>query len=78
MSKESEIMQAIADHLGLDVSDVDRNASLRDDLSLGPLELNDLLNDLSQKFSVQFESDEISSLKRVEDLIVTIEDNLLG
>lgn len=74
---EKNIMQAIAEHLGLSIDDIDRHALLRDDLGLGPIELNDLLNDLSVKFKVSFELTEIDSLQKVEDLIVMVEDNLL-
>lgn len=77
MNQEGKILQAIADHLGLSVEDLDRNASLRDELNLGPIELNDLLSDLSQKFDVSFNEEEIEDLKRIDDLIVLIEDNLL-
>ncbi len=77
MSQEAQILQAIADHLGLSVEDLDRHASLRDELNLGPIELNDLLTDLSEKFDVNFTPEEIEDLKKVEDVIVLIEDNLL-
>ncbi len=74
---EKAILQAIAEHLGLSLDDIDRHAHLRDDLGLGPIELNDLLNDLSSKFKVSFDPTEIDSLQKVEDLIVMVEDNLL-
>lgn len=77
MNKEREIIEAIAEHLGLSPEDLDRRALLAEELNLGPIELNDLLSDLSQKFNVTFDPDEIEDIKRVEDLIVQIEDNLL-
>lgn len=77
MVQESEIIQAIAEHLGLSPEDVDRHASLREELNLGPIELNDLLSDLSQKFDVSFSEEDIEDLNKVSDLIVLIEDNLL-
>ena len=77
MSTEIEIIKAIAEHLGLAPEELDRNASLRDDLTLGPLELNDLLDDLKSHFKVSFEAEEISSVQTVNDLIVLIEDNLI-
>lgn len=76
-NQEIKIIQAIAEHLGLAPEDLDRGALLQEDLNLGPIELNDLLADLSQKFDVSFNTEEIERLKRVEDLIVLIEDNLL-
>lgn len=77
MTTEAEIIKAIAEHLGLAPEDLDREASLRDELNLGPIELNDLLSNLSQKFNVSFEADEVESIQKVDDLIVLIEDNLL-
>ncbi|MBI2018664.1 acyl carrier protein [Candidatus Daviesbacteria bacterium] len=74
---EKEILQAITEHLGLSVEDIDRNALLREDLSLGPIELNDLLNNLSQKFKITFDPSDVDGLKKVEDIIVLVEDNLL-
>ncbi len=74
---EKIILQAIADHLGLSLEDIDRNGLLREELGLGPIELNDLLNYLSQKFSVTIEPADVDSLQSIEDLIVLIEDNLL-
>lgn len=77
MNQEAQIIEAIAEHLGLAPDDLDRHTSLKDDLALGPLELNDLLSDLSQKFSVIFNPEEIEHLKKVEDLVMLVEDNLL-
>lgn len=77
MNQEREILEAIAEHLGLSAEDLDRRALLREELNLGPIELNDLLSDLSQRFNVTFEPDETEDLKKVEDIIVLIEDNLL-
>ena len=75
MNTEIEIIKKIADHLGLTPEELDRNASLRDDLALGPLELNDLLDDLKAHFKVSFEAEEIAHVLTVNDLIVLIEDN---
>lgn len=77
METEVQITQAIAEHLGLSSEDLDKGALLREDLGLGPLELNDLLSNLSQKFNVSFELDEIKNLKKLSDLIVLVEDNLI-
>lgn len=72
-----EIIKTIAEHLGLNPEDLDRHALLREELNLGPIELNDLLSALSNKFNITFDPTEVSTLKKVEDLIVLVEDNLL-
>lgn len=77
MKTSAEIIKVIAEHLGLSAEDVDPHALLREDLGLGPIELNDLLNYLSKKFNVSFEPDEIETVRNVEDLVVLVEDNLI-
>ncbi len=77
MPTAADIVKAIADHLGLNSDDLDRHALLREDLNLGPIELNDLLSHLSQKYGISFKSSEVEELTKVEDLIVLVEDNLL-
>lgn len=77
MIKDIQIIKAIAEHLGLSIEDLDRHALLREDLNLGPIELNDLLSDLSQKFDISFTAEETEDLKTIDDLIILIEDNLL-
>lgn len=77
MIQEKEILEAIAEHLGLLAEDLDRYALLREELNLGPIELHDLLVFLSEKFNVTFDSLDMEDVKKVDDLIVLVEDNLL-
>lgn len=77
MPTSVDIIKAIAEHLGLNPEDVDKHALLKDELGLGPIELNDLLSSLSHKFNITFESHEVKNLKKIEDLVVLVEDNLL-
>lgn len=74
----TEIIKAIAEHLTLNPEDLDRHALLREELGLGPIELNDLLGSLSHKFNITFDATEVKNLHKVEDLISLVEDNLLG
>lgn len=73
----TEVIKIIAEHLGLNPEDVDRNSSLREELELSPIQLNDLLGALSVKFDIMFNPSDIESLQKVEDLISLVEDNLL-
>ncbi len=77
MPTSNEIINAIAEHLGLNPEDLDRQALLREELGLGPIELNDLLADLSQKFNISFDPKEVEHINKIEDLISLVEDNLL-
>lgn len=78
MPTTQDILKAIAEHLTLNMEDLDRHALLREDLNLGPIELNDLLNDLSNKFNIILRAEEVEKLETVDDLTVLIEDNLIG
>lgn len=72
-----DIIQAIAEHLGLSPEDLDRQALLTEDLNLGPIELNDLLIFLSKRFQITFDPEDTQGLRKIDDIIVLIEDNLL-
>jgi acyl carrier protein len=71
---QSDVIAEIAKHLAVTPQDIDINASLVDDLGLGPVEMADLISFLSNRFDVSFESEDIENMKTVHDVIVTIED----
>lgn len=73
----AEVIKIMAEQLALNPEDIDRQTLLREELNLGPIELNDLLTKLSNKFSITFDSQEVEHLNKVEDLISLVEDNLL-
>lgn len=77
MPTSNDIIKVIAEHLGLNPEDLDRHAFLREELALGPIEINDLLADLCQKFNIRIQPSEAQSLQKIEDLISLVEDNLL-
>lgn len=74
----SDIVKAIAEHLTLNPEDLDKHALLKEDLGLGPIELNDLLSSLSEKFDITLAPEDVDKIETVDDLIVAIEDNLIG
>lgn len=77
MADQRQILEAIADSLGLQTADVDLDSSFQDDLGLNPVEVADLLHDLSGRFSIVFLPLETEQLKTVNDLVEVIEDKLL-
>ena len=77
MPTDKQIIQEIAEHLGLSPEDIDRETRLREELNLGPVELNDLLHFLSEKFDIYFTPEDMENLQTVDDLIVLVEDNLI-
>lgn len=77
MNDSKEIVESIAEALSVSAADIDRQADLREDLNLGPIELNDLLTTLSQKYEITFEPEDVASLQTVDDLVALVEDNLI-
>lgn len=78
MTTQTEMIKAIAEHLGLNPEDLDRNTLLKEELGLDPIGLNDLLLDISGKFNISFDPQDAENLHKVEDLLLLVEDNLLG
>lgn len=77
MTDQRQIIEAIAESLALPISDIDPEAHLKDDLGLNPVEIADLLGNLSEKFSIIFDPAEAEQIKTVGSLIELIEDKLL-
>lgn len=75
--EQTKILEAIAESLGLSAGDLDRFALLSDDLNLGPVEISDLIQSLSEKFEVLFNPEEVEGVRTVDDLVVLVEDSLL-
>jgi acyl carrier protein len=77
MQDQKDIIEEIAKHLGVTSADIDMQASLRDDLGLGPIEIADLLAYLAQHFQVSFIPSETDGLDTVNDLVVMVEDLMI-
>lgn len=77
MPTSENIIKAIAEQLGLAPEDLELGSLLREELELGPLELNDLLLHLSQRFNIIFETQDMEHLHKIEDLVLLVEDKLL-
>jgi acyl carrier protein len=71
---QQQVVEEMAKHLGVSTQDIDLASSLSEDLGLGPVELSDLLSYLSEKFEVEFDSEEIEHLRSVNDIAELIED----
>jgi acyl carrier protein len=74
MRLQNEIIEEMAKHLGVTPQDIDLNASLTEDMGLGPIQLADLLTALSQKFELTFDPQETERLREVKDLVELVED----
>ena len=74
MELQKQIIAEIAQHLGVTPQDIDTDASLQEDLGLGPIEMADMIAALSATFKVTFSPVEVQRLHTVSDLIELIED----
>ena len=77
MADEQQIIESIADSLTLPVADIDPESSLKEDLGLNPVEVADLIEGLSQKFNIIFDSAEIEQIRTIGDLVEIVEDKML-
>jgi acyl carrier protein len=71
---QKQVIAEFAQHLGVTPQDIDLSASLAEDLGIGPVEMADLINFMSEKFKVTFHRSDIQNLRTVNDLVVAIED----
>jgi acyl carrier protein len=71
---QKQVIAEFAKHLGVTPQDIDLSASLAEDLGIGPVEMADLINYMSEKFQVTFHRSDIEGLRTVNDLVVAIED----
>ena len=74
MELQKEIIAQIAQHLGVTPQDIDLDASLQEDLGLGPIELADMLSALATHFSVTFTPVDVQRIHDVSGLVDLIED----
>lgn len=77
MFNDQQIIEAIAEILALPIVDIDIESHLRSDLGLNAVEVADLLENLSEKFTIIIEPREAENIKTVGDLVELIEDKLL-
>lgn len=72
---QNKIITSIAEYLGIPAQDIEKNALLREDLRLGPIELSDLINHLQKEFDITLDPEDTQHISTIDDLIVLVEDN---
>lgn len=77
MKTQKEILAVIAESLSIPPTDLDPQASLRDDMSLNPVEMADLFHSLADQFNFVFTPTELEEVETVSDLMELIEDKQL-
>lgn len=74
---QEKIVKEIAEFLTIQPQDIELTADLNDRLSIGPIELANLLSHLSEVFAVTITPDERDEIQTTEDIVVLIEDKKL-
>ena len=71
------LLNAVADILVIPAADIDSHSHLQEDLGLNPVEMADLVNNLSSRFDIIFEPGDLHGVETIGDLIELIEDKQL-
>lgn len=74
MSLHQQVVEEIAQHLGVTPQDINPDAQLSEDLGLGPVEQADLLEAVATKFNVTFNPSDVEGVETVNDIVVMVED----
>lgn len=76
MNLEKEIIAFIAQKLGLDPKEINKDSSLTKDLNVGHLEITDLFLALQDHFHLKIPEDELENLDRVGGIINYISEHI--
>lgn len=76
MNTDENILEIVANHLGVPVNEISKDSYLQDDLNSDPLTLADLIVSLEDKFQVEIPAEESQKFEKVEDIINFIADKI--
>ncbi len=64
-----EVKSALAEHLGVDESEITEDSKLVDDLGADSLDLVELTMDLEEKFDIKIPDEDVSKLVDVKSIV---------
>ena len=73
MDSEQKVKQIICDQLGVDESEVERDASFVETLNADSLDIVELIMAFEEEFNIEIPDDEAEKIKTVDDAIKYIE-----
>ncbi len=73
MSKENEIKELIADHLGLLSDDVEDTHHIKDDLGADSLDIMEMIVMMEVDFDIELDEDDFVNLSTVEQVVNHVE-----
>ena len=71
-----KIKETIAHSVGLDVADLEEEASIKEDLGIEPASLSDLLETLRQDLGIDIPTEELNEVETVEELVDLAENHV--
>lgn len=71
-----KIKQTIAQSVGLDVLDLEEEASIKEDLGIEPASFSDLLETLKQDLGIDIPPEELTEVETVGELIELAENHV--
>lgn len=76
MSTFEKIRKIIADHLGVEESEITEESHLQDDLNSDPLSIADLIVSIEDAFSIKISAQENTRFNTVGDIVEFVSDQI--
>ena len=70
-----KICELLADKFDVDVSTLNENTSIKEDLKADSLDIVELMMDLEENYDINIEDEEAMKLNTIGDIVKYIEDN---
>lgn len=77
MSSRELVKSILAEKLGLEITDIEDQNSLEEDLGIDASTMTDILNAIQEKAGIEIPSEEVRLNQTVEQLIDLVEENSL-
>jgi len=68
-----KVKEVIIDQLGIDGEEVKLESSFKEDLDVDSLDLFEIVSELEDEFEIEFDSEDLGSIKTVNDAVKYIE-----
>lgn len=68
-----KVKEVIIDQLGIDGEEVKLESSFKEDLDVDSLDLFEIVSELEEEFEIEFDSEDLGSIKTVNDAVKYIE-----
>lgn len=77
MLPKEQLKSILAERLGIEVSDIDEESLLAEDLGIDAVAMADILDAIRERTTVEIPADEVKEAQTVEQLANLVEENTL-